>query len=103
MISNEFFFDILEKICLIQTEKYYLINNAAFKKMRLIGLYEPFIEALKPYYKKSKQHYLERAPKYNFFTTIIRHVCKANKVMYSSKITYDKSNYEIIHYIYKTH
>jgi len=103
MISNEFFFDILEKICLIQTEKYYLINNAAFKKMRLLELYEPFIEALKPHYKKSKQHYLERAPKYNFFTTIIRHVCKANKVMYSSKITYDKSNYEIIYYIYKTH
>ena len=103
MISNEYFFDILNKICLIQNDKYYLINNAAFKKMRLLEVYDPFIEELKPHYKKSKLHYLERQPKYNYFTTIIRHICKSNKVMYTSKITYDKSNYEIIYYIYKTH
>ena len=103
MISNQYFFETLDKICLIQNDKYYLINNAAFKKMRLLELYDPFIEDLKNHYKKSKLHYLTRQPKYNYFTTIIRHICKANKVMYSSKIKYDKSNYEIIYYIYKTH
>ena len=103
MISNEYFFDILNKMCLIQNDKYYMVNTAAFKKMRLLNLYEPFIEELKPHYIKSKVHYLERSPRYNYFTTIIRHICKANKVMYSSKITYDKSNYEIIYYIYKNH
>jgi hypothetical protein len=101
MISNKYFFGILEKIVLLKTDKYYMINNDAFKKIRMLELYEEFIEALKPHYKKSKQYYLTRPPKYSYFTTLIRHICKANNIMYSSKIQYDKSNYEIIYYIYK--
>jgi hypothetical protein len=103
MISTEYFFEILEKCVLIKSDKYYLINNDAFKKLRVLNMYEDFIEELKPHYKKSKLHYLTRPPKYTYFTTIIRHICKANGIMYSSKIKYDKSNYEIIYYIYKTH
>jgi len=103
MITNEYFYEILDKICLIKNDKYFLINNAAFKKIRLLNLYDEFINKLREHYKKSKMHYLDRVPKYNHFTTIIRHICKANKIMYSSKITYDKSNYEIIYFIYKTH
>jgi hypothetical protein len=101
MISNENFFEILDKISLINNDKYYLINNAAFKKLRFLDLYTEFIESLRPFYKKSKQYYLDRPPKYNSFTTLLRHICKANKISYSSKITYDKSNYEIIYFIYK--
>jgi hypothetical protein len=101
MLSDDYIFSLLQTICLIQTEKYYIINNAAFKKMRLLDLYDTFIENLKPFYKPSKQYYLTRPPKYNFFITLLRHICKANKIIYSSKIKYDKSNYEIIYYIYK--
>lgn len=101
MLENDYFFDLLEKITLIKNDKYYVINNDAFKKMRLLNEYENLIEALKPHYKKSKQFYLLRPPKYNYFTTLIRHICKHNNIMYSSKIKYDKSQYEIIYYIYK--
>jgi hypothetical protein len=101
MLSDDYIFSLLQTICLIQTEKYYIINNAAFKKMRLLNLYDIFIENLNPFYKPSKQYYLTRPPKYNFFITLLRHICKANNIIYSSKIKYDKSNYEIIYYIYK--
>ena len=103
MITNEYFYDLLEKIVLIKNDKYYIINNDAFKKIRLLNLYEELVENLKPFYPKSKHYYLDRPPKYNYFTTLIRHICKANNIMYSSKIKYDKSKYEIIYYIYKNH
>jgi len=101
MITSEYFFPMLEKICLLKNDKYYIINNDAFKKMKLLTLYDEFIKELMPFYKPSKQHYLTRSPKYTGFLTLLRHVCKANDIMYSSKIKYDKSQYEILYYVYK--
>ena len=102
MITTEYFFGLLDKICLLSSDKCYVINNDAFKKMKMLNLYEELTKELKPFYKSSKQHYLTRPAKYNYFTTLVRHICKANKIMYSSKIKYDKSKYEIIYYIYKS-
>lgn len=99
-ISNEILFNLLDKICLIKTDKYYIINIDAYKKMQLQELYHSFIETLKPYYKKNKEFYLTRPSKYTYFLTIIRHICKANNINYSSQINYEKSNYKIIYYIY---
>ena len=101
MISQDFFFSILEEICLLKNEKFFIVNNDAFKKMKMLGQYENFIDALKPFYKPSKQYYLNRQPKYTRFLTLLRHVCKANNIIYSSKIKYDKSQYEILYYVYK--
>jgi len=103
MISSDYFYNLLDKICLLQNDKYYTINNDAFKKMKLLNLYEELTEKLKPYYKPSRHYYVERPAKYNYFTTLVRHICKNNEIMYSSKIKYDKSKYEIIYYIYKIH
>lgn len=100
-VEKEYFFDILDKICHIKTDKYYLVNNDAFKKMKLLSLYEELTKNLKPFYKPSKQYYLTREAKYTSFTTLLRHICKANNIVYSSKIKYDKSKYEIIYYVYK--
>ncbi len=101
MISTEYFLGILEKICLFKNEKFFIINNDAFKRMKFLNLYTDFIESLKPHYKASKQYYLTRPPKYTGFLTLLRHVCKANNLIYSSKIKYDKSQYEILYYVYK--
>lgn len=101
MLSKEYVYELLDQICLLSTEKYYVINNDAFKKMKLLQLYEKFVKDLTPFYKPSKQFYLTRPPKYTSFLTLLRHICKANNVMYSSKIKYDKSQYEIIYFIYK--
>jgi len=102
MIEGGEFYNMLEKISLVKNEKYYTINNDAFKKMKFLKLYEDFIDSLRPYYKPSKQYYLNRPPKFNYFITLVRHVCKANNISYSSKIKYEKSKYEIIYYIFKS-
>lgn len=99
-LDNKIMTELLDAICLVKTSKYYLINIEAYKKMQLANLYEPFIETLKPYYKKNKLHYLTRGTKYAYFLTIIRHICKANNISYSSQIIYEKSHYKINYYIY---
>ena len=91
MITLDYFYGILEEICLLKNDKYFIINNDAFKKMKLLNIYDSFIKELTPFYKPSKQYYLTRPAKYTSFLTLLRHVCKANNIIYSSKIKYDKS------------
>ena len=89
----------LEKIS-IKTEKYYIINNTSFKK----GIYNEsilsFFETIRPHYHISKRKYLEKTLSYNNLCTVVRQICKFNNIMYNSQIIYDKSNYEIIYFIY---
>ena len=98
-IPNEHLFDLLNKIC-IKNDNHYILNNISFKK----GLYENYIdnffESIKPYYHNSKKKYLERKQTYNNFTTIIRQICNHNNIIYTSKIKYEKSEYEIIYIIF---
>ena len=101
MITPDYFYGILEEICLLKNDKYFIINNDAFKKMKLLNIYDSFIKELTPFYKPSKQYYLNRPAKYTGFLTLLRHVCKANNIIYSSKIKYDKSHYEILYYVYR--
>jgi len=98
-IDKDILKDLLQQIS-IKPEKYFIINNVSFKK----GLYNDsisaFYETIKPNYHISKRKYLEKPPTYNNFCTVLRQICKFNNIMYNSKIKYDKSNYEIIYYIY---
>ena len=92
-------FNILDCTC-SKNDKHYIINNAAYKRGIFNGVIVKFIEFCKPYYHVSKRHYLERKLTYNNFTTILRQICNCNKITYTSKVTYDKSNYEIVYFIY---
>ena len=98
-IPNTIFFELLEKICL-KNEKYYTFNIDAFKK----GVYnediQHFFEVCKPYYFLSKRKYLEKKLTYNTFCTILRQICNYNKIVYTSQIIYNKSDYNIVYYIY---
>jgi len=96
---NEILFNFLDSVC-IKTEKYYLLNNDSYKKGNFNGLNTPFLENCKPFYFLSKQKYLERTVTYNNLTTVIRQICNFNKIVYTSKIKYDKSTYSICYYIY---
>ena len=51
----------------------------------MLNLYEELTAELKPFYKASKQHYLTYPAKYNYFTTLAQHICKAIKNMYVPK------------------
>jgi hypothetical protein len=98
-IPNELLFNLLSNICL-KTEKYYVFNKNAYKKGIYNMFIENFIKECFPYYHISKRKYLEKKISYNMFTTILRQICNFNKITYTSQIKYDKSEYEIIYYVY---
>lgn len=98
-VPNELLFNFLESIC-IKNEKYYLLNNASFKKGMLTDLFAPFFESCKQYYHLSKRKYLEDKDTYKKFTTVLRQICNFNKITYTSQIRYEKSTYDIVYYIY---
>jgi len=92
-------FDLLEKICL-KTDKYYLIDNNAFKRMIFNEYHNDFFEFILPYYQESKKFYVTRKCTYNSFVNIIRQICKSCGVMFTSKIKYNESKYNIDYFIY---
>jgi hypothetical protein len=98
-IPNNLVFELLEKIC-VKNTKYYTLNNESFKK----GIYtediQNFINVCIPFYHISKRKYLERNLNCNSFITILRQICKNNKILYRSSIQYYNSTYDIIYYIY---
>lgn len=100
-IPNEVLFDILEKIYVHRTEKYYIINSISFKKAIFKKLIDDFINGIEPYYHASKRYYLKRKMNYIRFITIIRQICKHNEIKYESEIKYAYSKYEIHYFIYK--
>lgn len=97
-IPADMLFSLLDTIC-IKEENNYIFNNNSYKK----GLFEnsipPFVESCRPYYHTSKQKYVDKKLTYNSFTTILRQICKYNNVTYTSKIKYEKSNYDIVYYV----
>ena len=98
-IPNEMFFGLLDSMCL-KNEKHYTLTIDSFKKGVFKDTIPQFIEICKPYYHLSKHRYLERKLTYKSFTTILRQICNANKITYTSQIKYDKSIYNIVYYIY---
>ena len=91
--------DLLEKICL-KTEKYYLIDNNAFRKLVFHKHHESFLDTILPFYQESKKFYVTRKFTYNSFVNIVRQICKSNDVMFTSKIKYNESKYNIDYFIY---
>ena len=98
-IPNSMFFELIDSICL-KNEKHYTFNSDSFKKGIYRNTIPQFIEYCKSFYYLSKRKYLERKLSYNTFTTIIRQICNHNNITYTSRILYDKSNYNIEYYIY---
>jgi hypothetical protein len=98
-VPKELLFEILDKICL-KTDKYYLFDMNAFRKLQFHQYYVSFFELLKDYYHIGKHFYLERKLTYNVFTTIIRQICKNNNIMFTSQIKYNESKYNIDFFIY---
>ena len=93
--------NLLDEFCFVKTDKYYTLDLDTYKKIVLEKQLEPFIESVKPYYKKNKLSYLNRQMKYTYFLTIIRHICNSNEIKYTSSIYYNRSKHYIKYLIYK--
>jgi len=98
-VPNELLISLLDEIA-VKTEKCFVFNNNSYKKGIFNDTIPIFLEKCKPYYHISKRKYLERKINYNSFITILRQICNFNKITYTSQIKYDKSNYDIVYYIY---
>jgi len=92
-------YNLLDQIAL-KKDNYYLIDMNAYKKMMYNEQHIEFCNTLKTFYHQGKHFYLERKMTYNSFTTIIRQICKQEEVMFTSKINYNKSKYNIDYTIF---
>jgi hypothetical protein len=98
-ISISLLFELLEKIC-IKTDKYYLVDMNAYRKLIYYNFYDEFSLQIVENYHLSKQFYVTRKIVYNSFTNIIRQICKSNNIMFTSQIKYNESRYNIDYMIY---
>ena len=98
-LDNSILMKLFQETCIkSEIDNSYMFNNESYKKGMFNQSIPQFIETCKAYYTPSKQHYLERKMTYNFFITILRQICKNNNIKYTSKILYDKSDYNITYY-----
>ena len=98
-VNIQLLFELLEKFCII-TDKYYLVDMNAYRKLIYYRFYEPFMAQILDNYHLSKQFYVTRKITYNSFTNIIRQICKSNNIMFTSQIKYKESKYNIDYMIY---
>jgi hypothetical protein len=98
-IPDTILFELLNKLC-IKNNNYYIFNFESYKKGLYTESIQQFVEICKLYYYNSKKKYLEKKQTYNSFVTILRQICKHNKLTYLSKLVYNKSDYNIDFYIF---
>lgn len=98
-VPKEILLDLLKEICM-RGKNYYIVNQISYKKALYENLLESFIEKIKPYYHESKTFYVTRKLTYTSFITMVRQISKLNCLNYTNKITYNKSTYDIVYYIY---
>jgi hypothetical protein len=103
LFKNDIPIDLLIKllqIISIKTDTGYIINKSVYKRGMFTDSINNFIQECKPYYHASKYKYVNPPITYNLFITIIRQICNFNKIKYTSRIKYEKSNYDIIYSIF---
>ena len=79
--------------------KYYIFSKTEYKSAIMRNLIEPFIKIIRNYYYTSKRFYIDKAHTYKSFATILRQLCKANKIPIHSSLKYFKSSYIITYKI----
>ena len=78
----------------------YIFDKSSYNKGKLTNVISIFLEKCKPYYYSSKKHYVERQMTYNRFTTVLRQLCNAIHIPYSTTITYtNNSDYVTVYKI----
>jgi len=98
-VPNKLLFDLLDAICL-KTDNYYLVDMNAYRKMLFHKYNEAFCTELKEYYFVGKHFYVTRKMTYKSFTNIIRQICKHNLLLFTSKMKYNESKYNIDYLVY---
>ena len=98
-IPKSTLFHLLDKIC-DKSDKYYLFDLTAYKKGEYLNVITSFCDEIKPYYHESKKFYVDRKMSYYNMCTVLRQICNSNSIMFSTKIVYSKSKFNIPYHIY---
>lgn len=98
-VPIDILYSLLETMC-IKTDKYYLIDMNAYRKMIFHDSHVDFCIIIKEYYYKAKTFYIDRKMTYKSFTNIVRQICKSNNIPYNSVIKYNESKYNIDYMVY---
>jgi hypothetical protein len=99
IVGKDLFLEFLEKIC-EKKQTYYIFDLPSYKRSEMTSTITDFLEQISHCYHKSKLFYINRKRSYNSICTIIRQICNSHSIMFTTKIIYSKSKYNIPYYIY---
>ena len=99
LVPSDKLFELLNKIC-AKTDRFFIVDNNSYKKGMFTNDIAAFFDFCKPFYYISKRNYLDRELTNKSFLTIVRQICKSNNITYTSQIMYNKSQYDIVYYVY---
>ena len=94
-------YQFLETIHVSCDNTHYIVDENTYKKMIFMQWHIPFLQALKPYYLPSKQHYITRELTYKSFTNLLRQICRSNNHPFYTKIHYNHSKHQTLYFIQK--
>lgn len=97
MLPNADLFAFLDAFALVDDaaagggNRWYTVNADVYK--RVTPHLPAFLEKCKAVYPASQQFYLTRPMTYSRLLTVLRQICNRNKVAYTTRATYLKSEY----------
>ena len=89
-VEAKILYDLLEQICQ-KTEKHYIFNELAYRRMKFLNLHIPFLNTIVGRYQSSKQFYVTRKQTYQTFLTIVKQLCHHNRIPITSSVQYFES------------
>ena len=95
IVPKEILFDLLDKICGRVENDDYLVDNAAYKRMKFYNYHRGFLASIIDYYHLSKRFYVEREFTYQSFINIVRQFTRIHGIQMISKTKYLESSYMI--------
>jgi len=99
IVDRSLLFDYLYKTC--QTpDKHFVFDLTSYKRGEFNGHNKTFCDSIRQYYHTAKCFYIDRKLSYSNMCTIIRQICKPNNILYTTKIVYSQSKYNINYFIY---
>jgi len=90
--------EFLEGICDF-ADGMFVFTNESYRRAILLGVLEPFLTEIAPYYHNSKRTYALRKMSFARLATVVRQICRSHELSYTSKIVYGNSSYHIRYFI----
>jgi len=98
-VEAQILYDLLDQICL-KTDKHYIVNIIAYRKMKFLQLHLPFLNTIVSRYQVSKRFYVTRKLTFASFVNLVKQICHHNRVEVTSNVQYFESEYIINYFVW---